>query len=661
MKKRIWTILLALCMALTLVPAVFAADAPDDVIASGECGNHASYTLTEDGVLTISGEGPTDSFYDISTGTAKNTAPWSEYMEQICKVVIEEGITELGQWAFDGATALTSVSLPESLEAIGPSAFSYSAITQIKLPENMKEIQGFSACTKLKSITFGENVTAIGDYCFSGCSALKEIQIPATVQELGHGCFQYTGLISVEVPQGIQTLPGECFAHCKKLTQVVLPDSIKLMVNNCFDDCTSLQEVSLPDGLEEIQRCAFQNCTALKSVTIPEGIDVIDGLFSGCSALEEVNLPSTVKRIESGAFNYCTALESIVLPDGLKELGYGAFFGCSALQYIVIPDGTLEIGERCFAYCKNLELAVIPDTVSTIGDSAFMNCSALQGIRIPIKLKRIEFQQFSNCKKLETVFLPTSVETIGADAFEGCSKLAEVYYPGTEKQLQNIRIGDGNNRLLKAQFYLIDGYPDAYYGLFDLPAEDNWAYPGIAFCLDNGIMNGMGNGLFQPGGSTTRAQLVTILYRLMGEPAVSAKTPFKDLKQDWYKNAVAWAYENGVVNGMSKTEFQPDTPITREMMMTILYRLTGEYLKLDVSASGKLSGFPDAKKVSSWAKDGMVWGVGAGLISGVGTRNGTELQPKGTATRAQIAKVIMGYCLDILDPALEPTEGAPAA
>ena len=168
-------------------------------------------------------------------------------------------------------------------------------------------------------------------------------------------------------------------------------------------------------------------------------------------------------------------------------------------------------------------------------------------------------------------------------------------------------------------------------------------------------MNGMGNGRFQPGGSTTRAQLVTILYRLMGEPEVSAKTPFKDLKQDWYKNAVAWAYENDIVTGTTATTFAPGKDVTREQMAAIFYRYCTNYLGMSADTTAELDDFSDASSVSKYAKEALVWCVDKGLINGTSAKTPT-LTPKGTATRAQIATVINRFFLLVNDaaPAEEP-------
>ena len=191
--------------------------------------------------------------------------------------------------------------------------------------------------------------------------------------------------------------------------------------------------------------------------------------------------------------------------------------------------------------------------------------------------------------------------------------------------------------------------PDAVYGFFDMPDESEWSYEGISFCLDSGFMNGMGDGYFQPNGTTTRAQLVTILWRMCEEPAAEKTADFMDTQDHWAKDAISWAAENGIVNGVGEGLFAPDAPITREQLVTIFHRFCKEYLEMDVSQTQALDTFPDAGSVSDWAQDAMQWGVAVKLISGVGTPDGPVLQPQGSATRAQIARVIMNFYLSIAD------------
>ena len=177
----------------------------------------------------------------------------------------------------------------------------------------------------------------------------------------------------------------------------------------------------------------------------------------------------------------------------------------------------------------------------------------------------------------------------------------------------------------------------------------NWAYPGIQYCVTHGIMGGMGDGTFAPTGTTTRAQIVQILYNLEGTPAVSGTTPFTDLTANWYKPAILWAYQNNVVAGTSPTTFDPDQPVTREQIAVILTQYMFHVLKMERTwTPADLSTFPDGAQVSSWAKEAMQDAVALGLINGTKAPDGlVYLDPQGSAQRQQVATILMNFCQNV--------------
>ena len=177
----------------------------------------------------------------------------------------------------------------------------------------------------------------------------------------------------------------------------------------------------------------------------------------------------------------------------------------------------------------------------------------------------------------------------------------------------------------------------------------NWAYPGIQYCVTHGIMGGMGDGTFAPTGTTTRAQIVQILYNLEGTPALSGTTPFTDLTANWYKPAILWAYQNNVVAGTSPTTFAPDQPVTREQIAVILTQYMFNVLKMNRTwTPADLSTFPDGAQVSSWAKEAMQDAVALGLINGTKASDDmVYLDPQGSATRQQVATILMNFCQNV--------------
>ena len=189
------------------------------------------------------------------------------------------------------------------------------------------------------------------------------------------------------------------------------------------------------------------------------------------------------------------------------------------------------------------------------------------------------------------------------------------------------------------------------YAFRDMPAPDNWAHAGLDYCIYRGYINGLSATTVDPSGTCTRAQLVCILYRIQGEPKVvedyeldKLRAPFDDVPRgQWYTNAIWWAKLTGIVNGTSATTFDPSGQITREQLAAILYRYTAKYAPDATGNAASLAAYPDAGSVSAYARDAMAWAVGNGLISGLPHGKTDYLEPGGSATRAQVATILMRY------------------
>ena len=169
-------------------------------------------------------------------------------------------------------------------------------------------------------------------------------------------------------------------------------------------------------------------------------------------------------------------------------------------------------------------------------------------------------------------------------------------------------------------------------------SQDAWYHDAVDFMIERNLMNGVGGGRFDPEGTVTRAQLVTVLYRIAGEPETEGTNPFTDVKDGrWYSDAIAWAAQNGVVNGIAPTLFEPDSPVTREQIAAILFR----YTESEPAGQDALDAYPDVEQISAYAREAMGWAVIEGLISG----SDGELLPRDGATRAQIATVLMRWLM----------------
>ena len=189
------------------------------------------------------------------------------------------------------------------------------------------------------------------------------------------------------------------------------------------------------------------------------------------------------------------------------------------------------------------------------------------------------------------------------------------------------------------------------YAFRDMPVPTDWAHEGLDYCIYHGYIAGTSASTVSPNGVCTRAQLVSILYRVQGEPTTvkgyelsKLRAPFDDVPRgQWYTDAIWWAKLMGVVAGTSATTFDPEGEITREQLAVILYNYTKQFAPGSLTATGSLAGFPDAASVSSWARTEMAWAVGNGLISGTGSGSVAYLTPQGSATRAQVAAILMRF------------------
>ena len=183
----------------------------------------------------------------------------------------------------------------------------------------------------------------------------------------------------------------------------------------------------------------------------------------------------------------------------------------------------------------------------------------------------------------------------------------------------------------------------------DMPAPSYWSHAGLDYCVEHGILSGVGGGRISPNGLTTRAQFVQMLYSIHGKPAVSGTTPFTDLTANWYKPAILWAYQNNVVAGTSPTTFDPERPVTREQIAVILTQYMFHVLKMNRTwTPADLSAFPDGAQVSSWAKEAMQDAVALGLINGTKAPDGlVYLDPQGSAARQQVATILMNFCQNV--------------
>ena len=575
----------------------------------------------------------------------------------------------------------------------------FCSVNGILFNKDRSELLVYPGGKAADSYRIPDTVTCIGGNAFSGCTRLKTISIPASVSGVGRWAFGGISLKEILVDE-------QNAAFCS--TDGVLFDKGKteLIRYPAGKVATSYQ---IPGSVTSVSDGAFTYCCHLKTIAIPKGITKFtDWVFMYCDNLEDVYYTGTEAQwnaIEIGHAN--DALLNATKHYNAEIHDFGAW---TVTKAATCTETGLRTRACTDAGCSKVETAVIPAlghtevidaakaaTCTETGLTEGKHCSVCGAILTAQEKTDALGHAWDNGKVTKE---PTETET-GVKTFT-CTRCGEtktevipalshehsykdvVTAPTcTEKGYTTHTCACGDS--------YVDTYVDALGHAWDngkvtkeptetetgvktftctrcgetrtetIPAtgvmdvtkmftdvSHSWADDGIQYCVTHQLMSGIGNDLFGPKLTTTRAQIVQILYNLEGEPKVSGTTPFTDLTQDWYQDAVLWAYQTGVVAGTSSTTFEPDLPVTREQIAVILMEYVTRVLKLERTwTPADLSIFPDAGSVSDWAKDAMADAVGLGLISGASNGGQTYLEPQGSATREQVATILMEFCKNV--------------
>ena len=382
--------------------------AGDDSSAEEDSGKDGNITwrLTKDGTLYISGQGDMPDYDWYNEHEPK--APWKN--KTIKKIIIERGVTSIGEYAFEGCDSLESIEIPDGVISI-----KYAA---------------FWGCSNLESIKMPTGVMSIGEYAFFGCSSLKNIEIPDEVTSIEESAFGgCSSLESIKMSAGLTSIEANAFYECSSLKSIEIPDGITRIKPGTFEDCSNLENIKMPTGLTSIEAYAFSACNSLRSIEIPDEVTSIGfSAFGGCSSLESIKMPAGLTSIEADAFCGCN-LKSIEIPDGVTSIEYATFQDCSNLESIKIPAGVMSIAADVFFRCSSLKSIEIPDGVTNIESGTFGNCSGLENIKMPAGLTSIEGYAFSGCSSLKSIEIPDGVTSIGSFAFWGCSSLESIKMP----------------------------------------------------------------------------------------------------------------------------------------------------------------------------------------------------------------------------------------
>lgn len=451
--KKSLSVVLVVLMLLTAVPLAgfvglqftvfdlnFSATAAD-VVASGKCGENVTWTLDSDGVLTISGYGE---MYDYNYAS-EGSAPWiAAYSNVINKVIVEDGVANIGNSAFFSCMNLNEVVLADSVKSIGDYAFVFCGLSEFVIPET---------------------VTDIGCGAFYGAQ-FSSVTIPGSVKSMGTGAFLYcTNLQSLTIGDGVSHIGNSAFLSCISLQSVEIPDSVVSIGFQAFGGCLALESVSIGSGVKTIGQLAFGEAENISSFTVDEDnkyFSSLDGvLYNKDKTVLEIYpaakkdssfaIPDSVKTLGLCSIYDCD-FETLYIPAGVTAI-VGGIYRCANLKNIIVDDanevycsvdgilynedkttlicypvarettefeipyGVLHIADEAFQDADNLVSVNIPESVQSIDDYAFSACSALKSISIPESVVSVGSYAFSNCNSLESISIPDSVISIGECAF----------------------------------------------------------------------------------------------------------------------------------------------------------------------------------------------------------------------------------------------------
>ena len=571
---------------------------------------------------------------------------------------IPKGVTGIGDFGLAG-NGLTAVTLPDGLQSLGRGAFdSCASLTNTTLPAAITAVPGkcFADCTKLLNVKYAGTVTAIGDLAFESCKALTAAPIPETVTAIDKAAFTgCTALTDVTIPAGVSTIPEDCFRGCTALADIDLPGTVTHVGHNAFTGCTALKDVrcygaapAVEPGNSEAHSFEPATVTIHYNPAMNWTLDA-DGKWQGYTVSDkgaclhtdygttERTVPATcgeAGRVDTICSNCGEVISTRELPPtGAHDWGNGVVTtaptettpgvrtitcsGCDQTRTETIP----ATGAHDYRFTKT----VAP--TCTDGGYDLYTCSGC-GATERRNLTDAAGHKWDG----GTVTTAPTETTPGVRTYTCtvCGDIREETIPATDAST-------------------CTGGPSCpSYGLRDVAGPGYWAHEGIDYCVRNRLMSGVGAGTFSPDTACTRAQIVKILYNRSGNQTDYGYyyLPFTDVAPGaWYYNAVAWAYYNDVTSGTSATMFSPNAAITRQQLVTFLYRYTVKYAPEFTGNAAPISAFPDAGSVANWAYAAMSWAVGNGLILGNAHDNGLDyLDPNGSATRAQTATIIMRYC-----------------
>ena len=373
-------------------------------------------------------------------------------------ISVPDGVTKIGNYAFQGQSNILQVTLPEGVTKIGDGAFAWcEGLIKINLPDSLTTMgtAAFTGCRSLISVVIPEGVEKLEYNTFCECNSLIEVTIPKSMKFIGQWAFgdcysiQKVHIEDVAAWCGTEFLSqpmassgnADLYINGEPLEHIIIPEGVAKISNSAFYSCR-MNEITIPASVTEIGENAFYNCDNLEKVHTPEigawcGIDFANAYANPLNSF--------------GAMLYIndTPAEEISVPETVTEIKAYAFYGFAGMTEIHIPETVTKIGEDAFYSCENLTEILLPDSVTTVGQEAFQNCSHMKNAVLG-SVTKIEERVFRGCNSLKQVVLPADLFYVKNYAFDGCETLSAVFFRGNQPAWENVIIYTGNEDLTNA-------------------------------------------------------------------------------------------------------------------------------------------------------------------------------------------------------------------
>lgn len=397
----------------------------------------------------------------------------------------EYKVVEIGCYAFDGATSITSVTipatvlvinnyafrksslpavtLPQGLRMLKEGCFEYTPLTTVTIPQRIQRVENlvFAYCDKMTEVTLGDSVNYLGNSAFGSSPKLQKVHGGDKVTLIMESVFlndtslttaAFPNVVTIKgaafrntavkftFPKSLKSIDLQGFMECRGLTEVVLPDTMDLVGSTAFASCPNMTKITFP----KVAKCKLassgilQNNPKLTEVVLPQNITAIPmSLLAGCTALTTFTVPSYIKELKGSTFMRCTALKSVKLPEGLTAIGGATFSGCSALTGVDLPESITSLGGTIFLNCTALRYVKLPSKLTALGAGTFNNCTALDSVTFGPNIATMGQSTFLGCSNIKRVILPEKLTMLPNFTFKNCTSLDSVYIPRAVASLGN--------------------------------------------------------------------------------------------------------------------------------------------------------------------------------------------------------------------------------